>query len=236
MRTEELERSVKDMESFSYSVSHDLRAPLRAVDNFIKILAEETAHKLDQSEKSLVDVIVKNATMMNILIDDLLAFSRAGNTPLSSSYIDMDDLVKEVISDLISTENGSRTKFIVGKLHGASCDKNLLRQVWVNLLSNAVKYSSKNEQPVVTVSSRVENENVVYSVADNGAGFDMRFRDKLFGVFQRLHSKREFDGTGVGLAITSKIIQRHNGNINAEAEVNKGAVFTFYLPIQEKDA
>ena len=226
---EELKNSNKELEAFSYSVSHDLRAPLRAINGYAEILNEDYGAKLDDEGKRIIEIIRDNATRMGILIDDLLSFSRIGRKEIQMREIDMNEMVEEVMVEL----NKSMThhaKIKIGKLHEAKADYGLLRQVMFNLISNAVKYSSKKKNPVVEISSEEKNGEIIFSVKDNGAGFDMRYADKLFGVFQRLHSQDEFEGTGVGLAIVQRIISRHKGKSWAEGKVNEGAIFYFSLP------
>jgi len=230
-RTAELQATNKELESFSYSVSHDLRAPLRAIDGLTKILLEKYESTFNDEEKQLCGLLQDNAHKMERLIDDLLRFSRTNRTKLKIASIDMKELVQSVYNELTSNEKNRRIEFQLGDLHPVSGDKMLIRQVWVNLISNAIKFSSHREQSVITISSNIEDNKTVYCITDNGAGFNMRYIDKLFGVFQRLHTTREFEGTGVGLAIAHNIVKRHNGKIWAAAEVDKGATFKFSLPI-----
>jgi PAS domain S-box-containing protein len=229
-RTARLEALNKELESFSYSVSHDLRAPLRAIDGFARIFAEDHGDKMDDEGKRLLSVIRTNARSMGKLIDDLLAFSRLGRQPVEQAPVDMTELAHAVRQELRHAGDGSSCPFKIDPLPNAFGDRALLRQVLVNLFSNAVKYSSTKEDACVEVGSDIgENENV-YFVRDNGVGFDMNYSNKLFGVFQRLHGQEEFEGTGVGLAIVQRVIQRHGGRVWAEGEVNKGATFYFALP------
>ncbi len=228
-RTEQLESANRELEAFSYSVSHDLRAPLRAVDGFTRILTEDYATHLDAEGKRICSVISQSAKDMGRLIDDLLAFSRIGRRDMQGVPVDLTALVRSVYSDLTTPEDRERIDFRVGDLPPVAGDPALLRQVWVNLLSNAVKFSSKKERAVIEVSAEQRGGETVYVVRDDGAGFDMQYADKLFGVFQRLHSAKEFDGTGVGLAIVQRIISRHGGRIWAEGRVGQGATFSFTL-------
>ncbi len=220
----------KELEAFSYSVSHDLRAPLRAVTGFARILEEDYARVLDVEGKRLLDIISKNAERMGILIDDLLSFSRLGRQELQKNEVDMNELVNNVIADLDEATRRS-TIINVSMLPHVKCDPALMKQVIINLISNAIKYSGKSEHPEVEISSSCTGDEVVFSVKDNGVGFDMRYVDKLFGVFQRLHSDHEFHGTGVGLAIVQRIIHKHNGRVWAEGKVNEGARLYFSLPM-----
>jgi PAS domain S-box-containing protein len=230
-----LESSNKELESFSYSVSHDLRAPLRAIDGFAEILEEDYISKLDGEAQRYLAVIRDNSKRMGMLIDDLLAFSRLGRQTVSKVDINFDALVREVIDELSRSEQlrGSKTpapQFEVGPLPQAYGDRALLRQVWANLLANAVKYSSKSAEPRIQVGGREGEEEIEYFVRDNGVGFNMAYSEKLFGVFQRLHRADEFTGTGVGLAIVHRVIARHGGRVWAEGKVNAGATFSFALP------
>jgi signal transduction histidine kinase len=227
----ELEALNKELETFSYSVSHDLRAPLRAIDGFSRILAEDYRPVLDQEANRLLDVISDNAKRMGNLIDDLLTFSRFSRRAPEMQRIDMVALVQSVIADFDkdpALRNGAEIK--VGPLAPAHGDSTLIRQVWINLLSNALKYSRNREQPIISVMSKVDPESVLYSVRDNGVGFDMTYVNKLFAVFQRLHSSSEFEGTGVGLAIVQRIVHRHGGRVWADAIPDQGATFSFSLP------
>jgi PAS domain S-box-containing protein len=233
-RTAQLEAINKELESFSYSVSHDLRSPLRAIDGFSRILGEDYAGKLDDEGRRLLGVIRNNSQKMGQLIDDLLEFSRLGRKSLSVVEINMKRMTEEVFGELQAGDE-RRHRLALGSLPPAHGDATLVRQAWVNLLDNAIKFSSKREQPVIEVSGHENGAECVYSVKDNGVGFDMRYYDKLFGVFQRLHSAEEFDGTGVGLAIVQRVVARHGGRVWAEGEVNKGAAFYFSLPKGRQD-
>lgn len=230
IRTAELEQSNSQQESFSYSVSHDLRAPLRAIDGFSRILIEEFTHQLPSEAKGYLERICGNAQRMANLIDDLLTFSRLGRQPLTKQKVESTNLVREVLVEELRDEHqGRQIELIVGDLPPCDADPQLLRQVYLNLLSNAFKYTRKCDLARIEVGTVRQDGKHVYYVKDNGAGFDMRYMDKLFGVFQRLHDKQEFEGTGVGLAIVQNIISRHGGNIWAEAEIDKGATFFFTL-------
>ena len=228
-RTAQLEASNKELEGFSYSVSHDLRAPLRAVDGFSRILEEDYAGKLDDEARRLLGVIRDNSRKMGNLVDDLLEFSRLGRRPLSTAAIDMKRVVEEVLGELQASRE-EPPRVVLGALPPGRGDATLLKLVWTNLLGNAVKFSSKRGEPVIEVSGSENGAENVYCVKDNGTGFDMRYYDKLFGVFQRLHSADEFDGTGVGLAIVQRVVLRHGGRVWAEGKVGEGAAFYFALP------
>ncbi len=233
-RTAQLEAANKELEAFSYSVSHDLRAPLRAIDGYTRILIEDYEPVLDDEGKRICNIIGDQTRQMGKLIDDLLTFSRLSRTEMRLSSIDMEALAGSVFQELTTPEMRERIDFQLGSISPTVGDQALIRQVWVNLLSNAVKFSSKKEQVVIIVSGKKEENKTIYSIQDNGAGFDMQYADKLFGVFQRLHSEREFEGTGVGLAIVQRIIQRHGGRVWAESTVDHGATFYFTLPLERK--
>jgi PAS domain S-box-containing protein len=228
-RTAELAAVNKELEAFSYSVSHDLRAPLRAVNGFSDMLVQKYGETLDPDAKRLLGVIKTNALSMGNLIDDLLAFSRTGRKEALLSLTDMQSLVYGAINELCQNEKAKTEIFTLTKLPPAQCDMQLMRQVWLNLISNAIKYSSKKQKPEVEIGATENDNEIIYYVKDNGAGFDMQYADKLFGVFQRLHSQKEFEGNGVGLALVQRIITKHGGRVWAEAELDKGATFYFTL-------
>jgi light-regulated signal transduction histidine kinase (bacteriophytochrome) len=229
-RTAELEAANKELEAFSYSVSHDLRAPLRAIDGYTRILEEDYEPSLDAEGKRVCAVIRKQTQRIGQLIDDLLAFSRLGRTQMQSSLIDMEKSASIAFDELSTPEDQNRIEIHIEPLNPAIGDPAMIRQVWINLLANAVKFSSKRSKAVIDVGSQEGDNETIYYVRDNGAGFDMRYADKLFGVFQRLHSEREFEGTGVGLAIVQRVIQRHEGRVWAEGVPDQGATFYFTLP------
>jgi len=228
-RTGQLQASVKELEGFTYTVSHDLRAPLRAIDGFSRILEEDYGGALDEEGRRLLGVIRANSRRMSELIDDLLQFSRLGRRSLSNAPLDMRKLIGEVIADL-QAPGESLPEIGIGELPAAAGDPVLVKQVWANLLGNAVKFSRKRERPAIEVKGQVIGAEAVFSVKDNGAGFDMKYNDKLFGVFQRLHAAEEFPGTGVGLAIVQKVVVMHGGRVWAEGRVDGGAEFHFSLP------
>jgi signal transduction histidine kinase len=227
-RTSELELANKELESFSYTVSHGLRTPLRAVDGFARIFEEDYGDKVDSEGRRLLGVIRDSSRRMGMLIDDLLAFSMLGRQALHPVEVDMGALAGEVWAEL---GDASPATFLLAPLPRARGDRALLRQVWSNLLSNALKYSAKRPAPVITVTCERRELELVYCVADNGAGFDPRYYAKLFGVFQRLHAESEFAGTGVGLATVQRVVARHGGRVWAESEVGAGAKFYFSLPL-----
>jgi PAS domain S-box-containing protein len=230
-RTAQLEAANKELESFSYSVSHDLRAPLRAVNGYAMMLKEEFQDKLGEEGDRVINTIMTNARLMGQLIDDLLAFSRMGRKAMVIMQLDMDALVKVCLREVLQNQPKDY-KVKVHKLPPCGGDINLLRQVLLNLIGNAVKYSSKSEHPVIEIGSTKDGDKRVYFIKDNGVGFDMKYSNKLFGVFQRLHSAQEFEGTGVGLALSKRIIVKHGGTIWAESAVGQGATFYFSMPIK----
>jgi PAS domain S-box-containing protein len=233
-RTAQLEESNRELEAFSYSVSHDLRAPLRAIDGFTRILADDYASHLNTEGKRICSVVRENTGKMSRLIDDLLAFSRLGRAEMSLSPIEMGTMANSIFHELTTPESRARIDFQVGTLPPAIADPTLMRQVWMNLLSNAIKFSSKRQRAVIRVNGQQGQGENVYTVQDNGAGFDMQYVGKVFGVFQRLHSSKEFEGTGVGLALVQRVIHRHGGRVWAEGEPNKGA--TLYFALQQRGA
>jgi PAS domain S-box-containing protein len=234
-RTAQLNASNKELEAFSYSVSHDLRAPLRAIHSFTGILKEDYKDALDDEGKRICGIIETSSVHMGQLIDDLLSFSRIGRTGLQFIKIDMTKAVKTVFNELPGAEEKKKISFKVEKLPAASGDSATIKQVLINLISNAIKYTSKNDTPEIVVGFEKSCKPPAYYVKDNGVGFDMLYVNKLFGVFQRLHSSKEFEGNGVGLAIVHRIIQRHGGKVWAEGEVGKGATFYFTLPYRPQD-
>ncbi len=227
-RTEQLEIAKKDLEAFSYSVSHDLRSPLRVIDGFAEVLNEDYAQMLDDEGRKTINVIRSNAEHMGRLIDNLLDLSRMGRQALRISQTDMKELVNDVTAEMNLSEN-FKGNLTIANLPSAFCDHELMKQVWINLISNALKYSGKVAHPIIEIGFTEEEGNVTYFVKDNGAGFDMQFATKLFGVFQRMHRVTEFEGTGVGLALVHQIVSRHGGRIWAQAKLNEGAIFFFTL-------
>ncbi|HLX28089.1 MAG TPA: ATP-binding protein [Casimicrobiaceae bacterium] len=225
--SERVEASNRELESFSYSVSHDLRAPLRAINGFASMLAEDHAANLDTEGQRLLAIVRSSADAMGRLIDDLLAFSRLGKVAFVAAPVDMVALVNEVLVE----HGGKHDMIVVGPLPAAHGDRSLVKQVWANLIDNAVKYSAKVAQPRIRIGGGVNDDGFTqYRIEDNGAGFDMRYYEKLFGVFQRLHSASEFPGTGVGLAIVQRIVARHGGRVWGEGRPGEGATFYFTLP------
>jgi hypothetical protein len=232
-KSEDLARAVKDLESFSYSISHDLQAPLRAIQSFAQIIEDEHSATLDSEGLRLFGIIRAQAQSMGRLIVGLLEFSRAASNTqrLATETIDMTLLADAAAFEVRAVYRGPSPLIDIGELPAASGDATVLRQVWVNLIGNALKYSAKRPAPRVIVRGRIEGDEAIYSVEDNGAGFDMRYADKLFGVFQRLHNESQFSGTGVGLAIVERIVTRHGGRVWAEGTPDLGACFYFSLPV-----
>jgi PAS domain S-box-containing protein len=237
LRAQQLEAANRELESFSYSVSHDLRAPLRHVDGFASLLTKHAATQLDEESRRYVSIISKAAKQMGALIDDLLAFSRIGRAPLRQEPINQSQLVATVIANG-RFDPESRITWDIAPLPDVRADTAMLRQVWTNLIDNAVKYSSKNPKPRISIGGgKAEGDaEYVFFVRDNGVGFDMAYADKLFGVFQRLHGPSEFEGTGIGLANVRRIVARHGGRTWAESRVGEGAVFYFSLPNHDSSA
>ena len=243
-RTSQLEAANKELDSFSYSVSHDLRAPLRAIDGFSRILLEEYAAPLEAEGKAYLQRVCDNTQQMGHLVDDLLSFARLGRLPLTKHPVDLGKIVRKCLDELTKEREGRDVEIVIGDLRACHADPVLLKQVWTNLLSNALKYTGKQEHAKIEIGCRTEprskvnghepspngaESETVYFIKDNGAGFDMRYVRKLFGVFQRLHRAADYEGTGVGLAIVQRIVQRHGGHIWGEAKPNEGATFSFTL-------
>lgn len=232
-RTSELEATNRELEAFTYSVSHDLRAPLRAIDGFSRILLEDYAEALDDEGRRILNVVCKESQRMGRLIDDLLAFSRLGRHALQRQTVDMGDIVQEVRDELMARDPERRVEWVIHELPKAHFDPSFLRQVWVNLLSNSLKYSRNRDLARIEIGGEQYQQETRFWVKDNGAGFDMKYANKLFGVFQRLHSDAEFEGNGVGLALVQRIIHRHGGRVWAEAALGQGATFFISLPDKE---
>ena len=239
-RTHELAKSNEqllaandELESFSYSVSHDLRGPLRAIDGFSRILLDEEAEGLSQERLRLLNVIRTNTSKMSQLIDDILAFSRTGRVELKHTDVDMRGIAQTAYDELKANAPERCIEFRIGPLPGVAADLAMMKQVFVNLLDNAIKYSAPTARALIDVEGFIQGGKAVYVIKDNGVGFDMKYANKLFGVFQRLHGPTEFSGTGIGLSIVKRIITRHGGRIWAEGKVGQGAIFSFALPLQD---
>ena len=237
-QTAELRVANNDLEGFSYSVSHDLRGPLRAIDGFAQLLENDGLIADDERAAHYIGRIRENISRMSALIDDLLAFARCGRQVLEVAQLDMQALARTAADEARNSQRGvgAAPSITIESLPQASGDQRLLFQVWINLLDNAVKYSSKVAAPAITVTGKQHDDRLVYEVIDNGVGFDSRYSSSLFGVFQRLHGAREYPGTGVGLAIVQRIVTRHGGKVWARSEPDKGATFGFDLPLIEDHA
>ncbi len=235
-RTAQLETSNQELEAFAYSVSHDLRAPLRAIDGFSRILQEDNANQLDAEGQRLFGIVRTNAQKMDELITDLLSLSRVSRNEMIHARLDMTPLVRAIYQEITASDVRQNDYLIVTPLPVANGDLTLIRQVWANLLSNALKYTRPRAEPQIQVGGYQENGQNVYYVKDNGVGFNPLYTHKLFGIFQRLHKTNEFEGTGVGLAIVRRIVNRHGGKTWAEGQVDRGATFYFSLPTSEEKA
>jgi len=227
-RTAQLESANRELEGFSYSVSHDLRAPVRAIEGFTRILEEEAGPALDEEARKYLKIVRDNSRKMAVLIESLLEFSRLGRRALRPVETDMAALANEAFEELRA--GAAPVAFLVRQMPRSQSDRALMRQVWMNLLSNAIKFSAGKREPAIEIGGANQGAENVYYVKDNGVGFDMRFYDKMFGVFERLHGEHEFPGTGVGLALAQRIVERHGGRIWAEGKVGEGATFYFSLP------
>tara|TARA_R110000744_G_scaffold201279_1_gene320461 strand:- start:7708 stop:8925 length:1218 start_codon:yes stop_codon:yes gene_type:complete len=226
---DQVKEANQELEAFSYSVSHDLRAPLRAIDGYTKMLKANFETQLDPEANRLMNNIVSNAKKMGQLIDDLLTFSRIGRRELVKVNIPMVTIVNDICTELGNEQGDRKIVFHINTLLPALADNMAIKQVWLNLVSNAVKYTRIKDTAIIEISSEENGDEITYFIKDNGAGFDMRYAGKLFGVFQRLHSDDEFEGNGVGLALVHRIISKHGGRVWAEAKVNEGATFFFTL-------
>jgi len=234
-RVEDLTTANNELEAFSYSVSHDLRAPVRAIDGFSEILEEEAGAALDEEGKRMLGLVRKNAKRMGLLIDDLLALAKFSRQPLAPGVVDMNGLARMTLEEAVRAAGPSRKiKTSLAPLPAVRGDDSLLHQVWVNLYANAVKYTRGRSEAVIETTATETDDEIIYVVKDNGAGFDMRFVDKLFGTFERLHTAKEFEGTGIGLALVARIVKRHGGRVWGQGEVDRGATFSFALPKMKK--
>src|SRR5204863_8176873 len=217
-----------ELEAFTYSISHDLRAPLRSISGYSKMLEEDYGDTLDEEAQKMIRVIMNNGKRMGQLIDQLLEFSRISRKEIAKSKVDMNMVVKTAVMEL--TENkgtDARISLNITPLEQAVCDISMIRQLWLNLISNAIKFSSKKKHGTIEIGCYKKDNRTIYYIKDDGVGFDMKYTDKLFGVFQRLHKIQEFEGTGVGLALVHRIVMRHGGKIWTQAKVNDGATFSF---------
>lgn len=234
-RTRALTEANADLDAFASSVAHDLRAPIRQIAGFASMLRDDYASVLDAEGLRRLKKIEGGAQQMGVLVDELLKLARVGRQPLAREAVRLRELAAEAVEELASEADGRRVEWRIGEVFEASCDPNLVRQVFINLLSNALKYTRPRERAVIEVGadSAPDGERAVF-VRDNGVGFDMRYADKLFHVFQRLHRAEEYEGTGVGLALVARIVKRHGGRIWAEARPGEGA--TFYFTLEGGDA
>lgn len=234
-RTTALQEANRELEAFSYSVSHDLRAPLRAIAGFARILSEDARQHLPPESQATLEVIERNTRQMGMLIDDLLEFSRLSRQSVAAKPVDMTTLAADVAKEIQRSEDGRHLRFDLGNLPPAVGDRSLLRQVFANLLQNAVKFTRRRADATVAVGALSQGQETAYFVRDNGVGFDMQYVDKLFKVFQRLHRAEDFEGTGVGLAIVQRIVHRHGGRVWAEGALEQGATFYFTIPHDRSD-
>mgnify|MGYP001274508709 CR=1 FL=1 len=232
----DLAAAYQDLEAFSYSVSHDLRAPLLFVKDFAQRLEDDFGERLGEDGQRIARIIRDGSSNMDEMVVGLLAFARASRQPLETRLLDMEPIVRACIAEARGShpvaEGNRDPTVLIGALPAAMADPGVIRHVWGNLIGNALKYSARSDAPRVEITGRVDGAEVIYTVADNGIGFDMRYADKLFGVFRRLHSAKDFPGTGVGLAIAQRVVQRHGGRIWAESTPSEGSRFSFVLPAQ----
>lgn len=229
-RTAQLQAANKELEAFSYSISHDLRAPLRHIDGFINLFLENKKTELTHEELSYLNIVTQSAIEMGELIDALLSFSRLNRAEIQRVQIDSATMINQLLKYFKEEFKTRKIQFVTNELLPLYGDYNLIRQVWMNLISNAIKYTSKKDLALIEIGSYQRISETVFFIKDNGAGFNMKYKDKLFGVFQRLHKPREFEGIGIGLANVNRIVSRHGGNCWAEGELNVGATFYFSLP------
>jgi signal transduction histidine kinase len=232
-RTAELEAANKELEAFSYSVSHELRAPLRRIEGFIDLLGATKAAAADEEARQYLTVISGASKQLSQLIDDLLAFSRTARAGMRKTKVSLTAICRSVLRDFSCDTDGRDVEWVIEELPEVNGDTALLRQVFVNLIGNAVKYTRRQKHARIKIGSRTTAEEIIVAVQDNGVGFDPRYASKLFGVFQRLHAHSEFEGTGIGLANVRRIIHQHGGRTWAEGQLNKGATFYFSLPLLE---
>ncbi len=228
-RTSQLELANKELEAFSYSVSHDLRAPLRGIDGFSLALFEDYQNNLDDTAKDYIKRIRRGTKKMDVLIDSLLNLSRISRSEMNFDKVDLSLMVKEISEDLKSADKTRKAEFIIEENLTVKGDSNLLKIVFENLLNNAWKFTSKKDKTIIEFGAIKENSKIVYFIRDNGVGFDMKYSNKLFSAFQRLHPEKEYPGTGIGLATVQRIIRRHNGDIRGESTLNEGTTFYFTL-------
>ena len=233
-RTEKLEDANKELESFAYSVSHDLRVPLRAIDGFSRIVVEDYEDKLDDEGQRLLGIIRENTKKMGQLIDDILLLSRAGRQEMKFTEINMEELTKKIFEDQKMSTNTDNIQLKINNIPPCYGDRVLIQQVLTNLIANSFKFTEPKEERIIEVGSTNNGNETIYYVKDNGVGFDMKYKDKLFGLFQRLHGADEFKGTGVGLSIVQRVIRRHGGSVWGEGKLNEGASIYFSIPNNTK--
>jgi signal transduction histidine kinase len=229
-RTAELEASNKELERLCYSMSHNLRAPLRHIDGYVELLLSRCHEGLSDKDLYYLETVAGSARQMGELLDDLLQFLRTGRAETQQESIDMGRVLQEALAHVQETSAGRAIEWVIDELPRVRGDYSQIRQIWVNLLENAVKFTQPKESPRIKISSHDGSHEIIFAVSDNGVGFDMQYSDNLFGVFQRLHSQDAFDGTGIGLATVQLIVNRHGGKVWAEAKPNRGATFYFSLP------
>jgi PAS domain S-box-containing protein len=234
-RTSQLEATNRELESFSYSVSHDLRAPLRHISGFANTLVNEYYEQLPEKARQYLSTITDSVERMGILIDDILSFSKTLRVELTKSQLKMNQVVEDALAQIIPSVADRKIEWEILSMPEVSCDYNLMRLVWINLIDNAVKYTRTREKAFIKIGFEEREKEILFHIRDNGVGFDMQYSQKLFGVFQRLHSGTQFEGTGIGLANAQKIILRHGGKIWAEAETEKGAIFYFTIPKEREE-
>jgi two-component system sensor kinase len=230
-RSEKLEDANKELEAFAYSVSHDLRVPLRAIDGFSRIVLEDYEDKLDDEGKRLLKIIRENTNKMGQLIDDILLLSRAGRQEMKFTEINMEELVKRVFEEQKMSSKDENIYLKIENMPTCYGDRALMQQVLNNLIANSFKFT---EERIIEVGAKKEEDDTIYYIKDNGVGFDMKYKEKLFGLFQRLHGSNEFKGTGVGLSIVQRVVRRHGGTVWGEGELNEGATFYFSIPNDKK--
>lgn len=232
-RSAQLDAVNKELKAFSYLISHDLRAPLRAIDGFSKFLVEDYGSKLDPEASRLLGLVRYNVKKMDTLILSMLSLSRITGSDYKLSEIDMTKMAKSMFNEVVSSEETAKYTINIGELPFAFADASYLKQVWINLISNAVKFSVTKSNPLITIGGYTEAGNNIYYIEDNGVGFNQEYAHKLFGVFQKLHKAEDFEGNGIGLAIVKRIIQLHGGKVWAESNEGQGATFFFSLPVSE---
>lgn len=232
-KNERLEAAYREMEAFTHSVAHDLRAPLRHLQCFANVLSEDYGGVLDEQGKDYLERLIQTAEQMDVLFDELLRFARTSQQPINRSQVDFDPMVRQIVQEFQAEAGARPIEWLLSPLPAVQGDTLMLRQVWVNLIGNAFKYTRNQANPRIEVLQESRNGEHIFSVRDNGVGFDMRYAEKLFNIFQRLHSVADFEGTGVGLALVRRIIERHGGRVWAESKPGNGAVFYFSLPREQ---